>query len=226
MRYDTILFDLDGTLLNTLDDLHESVNAVLLKEGYRQRTREEVREFIGDGAKKLMERSLPQGTSETEVLRCLTQFREIYLKNMRNHTSPYEHIPDLLKRLKEMGIKVGVVSNKPDEATKEMCRFYFGEDVDTAIGDNMERKKKPEPDNIYEALKQLGSQRETTLYTGDSDVDVTAARNAGVDCAGVTWGYRSRETLIRAGADDIVDEPQQLIELLERENKRGRIERI
>lgn len=216
MRYDTILFDLDGTLLNTLDDLHDSVNAVLLKEGYRQRTREEVREFIGNGAKKLMERALPPGTSETEVLRCLTLFRESYLKNMRNRTSPYEGIPALLKRLKEMGIKIGVVSNKPDEATKEMCSFYFQGDVDAAIGDNTERRKKPEPDNIYEALEQLGSRSEKTLYVGDSDVDVAAARNAGLTCAGVTWGYRSRETLTEAGANHIIDEPQQLILLIER----------
>ncbi len=214
MRYDTILFDLDGTLLNTLDDLADSVNAVLLQEGYRQRTRDEVRTFIGDGARKLLERSLPEGTPEKEIIRCLTRFREVYLKNMRNQTRPYEEIPTLLRKLKEMGVKTGVVSNKPDEATREMCRLYFHEYVDAAIGDNMERKKKPEPDNVYEVLKLLGSRKEKTLYVGDSDIDVATAKNAGLDCAGVAWGYRSRETLAEAGAHFIIDEPLQLITLL------------
>ncbi len=214
MNYDTILFDLDGTLLNTLDDLTDSVNEVLLQEGYRQRTKEEIKTFIGDGAKMLLERSLPPGTSESEILRCLILFREYYLKNMRNRTGPYEGMPQLLRRLKQMGIKVGVVSNKPDEATKEMCRFYFGADVDAAIGDNTERKKKPEPDNVIEALKQLGSPKETALYVGDSEVDVATAKNAGILCVAVTWGYRSRDTLAEAGAYVIIDEPKQLMELI------------
>ncbi len=214
MKYDTMLFDLDGTLLNTLDDLADSVNIVMRQEGCRQKTKEEIREFIGDGAKMLMKRSLPPGTSETEILRCLTKFREVYLENMRNKTRPYEGIPELLKKLKTMRVKVGVVSNKPDEATKEMCRQYFGDHIDVAIGDNLDRKKKPEPDNVLEALKQLGSDKNKTLYVGDSDVDVKTAKNAGLACAGVTWGYRSRETLQEAGAEHIVDEPQQLIRLL------------
>jgi phosphoglycolate phosphatase len=214
MKYDTILFDLDGTLLNTLDDLTDSVNIVMRQEGCPQRTRDEIREFIGDGVKMLMKRSLPPGTSDTKILRCLTKFREVYLENMRNKTRPYEGIPELLKELKAMRIKIGVVSNKPDEATKEMCRQYFGENIDAAIGDNIDRKKKPEPDNVFEALKQLGSDKSKTLYAGDSDVDVKTAKNAGLVCAGVTWGYRSRETLRKAGADHIVDEPQQLIGIL------------
>ena len=214
MRYDTVLFDLDGTLLNTLDDLADSVNSVLLSEGYQKRTLEEIRMFIGNGAKKLMERALPQGTPETEILRCLALFRSVYQKNMRNKTKPYDEIPALLVRLKGMGIEIGVVSNKPDEAVKEVCGFYFREDVNAAIGDNMNRKKKPAPDNVYEVLKQLESRKEKTLYVGDSDVDVATARNAGLDCVGVAWGYRSREILAEAGADHIIDEPQQLLELI------------
>jgi phosphoglycolate phosphatase len=172
MKYDTVLFDLDGTLLNTLDDLADSVNAVLMKRGYRQRTKEEVMQFIGDGAKMLITRSLPPGTTETEILHCLSMFREIYQANMQNKTRPFDGIPALLKRLKEMGIKTGVVSNKPDEATKAVCRIYFQEDIGAAIGDNIDRKKKPEPDNIYEAMKQLGAVKEKTLYVGDSDTDI------------------------------------------------------
>lgn len=214
MKYDTVLFDLDGTLLNTLDDLADSVNAVLMKRGYRQRTKEEVMQFIGDGAKMLITRSLPPGTTETEILHCLSMFREIYQANMQNKTRPFDGIPALLKRLKEMGIKTGVVSNKPDEATKAVCRIYFQEDIGAAIGDNIDRKKKPEPDNIYEAMKQLGTVKEKTLYVGDSDTDMRTARNAGIDSVGVTWGYRSRDALEKAGAGHIIDEPEQLIPLL------------
>jgi len=215
MKYDTILFDLDGTLLNTLDDLADSVNAVMQKEGYQQRTKDEIRKFIGDGVKTLMERSLPQGTPEKEILRCLDMFREIYQQNMCNRTKPYEGIPSLLTRLKEMGIKICVVSNKMDEATKDICGLYFREEVDVAIGDNLDRKKKPDPDNVYEALKQLGSHKDKTIFVGDSNIDMITAKNAGLACVGVTWGYRSRETLQEAGADHIIDEPDQLITLIE-----------
>lgn len=215
MKYDTIIFDLDGTLLNTLDDLADSVNSVLQTEGYPQRTKDEIKEFIGDGVKMLMERSLPQGTKEQEILRCLELFREIYRQNMENQTKPYEGIPELLKDLRARGIKTGVVSNKHDEATKAMCRLFFEDDIEVAIGDNSQRKKKPAPDNVYEALNQLGAQKEKTLYVGDSHVDMRTAKNAGLKCVGVTWGYRSREVLISEGADYIVDEPKQLIEFIE-----------
>jgi phosphoglycolate phosphatase len=214
MKYDTVLFDLDGTLLNTLDDLADSVNAVLLKKGYRQRTKEEVKQFVGDGAKLLMTRALPPGATETEILRCLTMFREIYAKNLQNKTTPYEGIPALLKKLDGMGIKTGVVSNKPDEATKAVCSHYFGGLIGAAIGDNIDRKKKPEPDNVYEAMKQLGAEKGRTLYVGDSDTDILTAENAGIDRVGVTWGYRSRETLEKAGAEQIIDAPEQLIALI------------
>jgi len=213
------LRDLDGTLLNTLDDLADSVNTVMRKEGYQQRTKEEIREFIGDGLKTLMERSLPTGTPEKEIQRCLAMFREIYLRNMRNQTKPYDEIPTVLKRLKEMGIKVGVVSNKADDATKEMCNHYFQGDVDLAIGDNQERKKKPDPDNVYAALQQLGSDKDKSLYVGDSNIDVLTAKNAGLSCVGVAWGYRSRDTLVAAGADYIIDEPYQLILLIENDKE-------
>ncbi len=215
MRYDTVIFDLDGTLLNTLDDLTDSVNELMREEGCPQRTKEEIRDFIGDGVKKLMERSLPAGTPEREVLRCLSRYREIYLKNMENQTRPYDKIPELLAKLKKMGVRVGVVSNKPDEATGKMCRSYFPGLVDAAIGDNPDRRKKPEPDNVYEALRQLGAEKGKTLYVGDSDVDVITAKNAGLVCAGVTWGYRSRKTLEEAGADYLVDDPDALAAILE-----------
>ena len=216
MKFDTILFDLDGTLLNTLDDLANSVNAVMKKEGYTQRTREEIRAFIGDGVKMLMERSMPMGSDEKEIIRCLAQFREIYMKNMLNQTKPYEGILVLLKELRSMGMKIGVVSNKLDEATKELCKLFFEGYVDAAIGDNHERRKKPAPDNVFEALEQLNSRQDKTLYVGDSNVDMKTAKNAGLACVGVTWGYRSKEVLLSEGADYIIDEPNQLIGLIEK----------
>lgn len=218
MKYDTILFDLDGTLLNTLDDLADSVNVVMKRKGYRQRTKDEIREFIGDGVKLLITRSLPQGASEDEVLSCLELFREVYLKKMMNQTKPYDGILDVLKNLNAKGMKIGVVSNKPDEATKEMCKLFFNGSVDVAIGDNHERKKKPEPDNVLEALRQLDSEKENTLYAGDSNVDMQTAQNTGLRSIGVTWGYRSKETLIAEGADYLVDEPYQILTLLEKLN--------
>ncbi|MEL7655115.1 MAG: HAD family hydrolase [Bacillota bacterium] len=215
MIYDTILFDLDGTLLNTLDDLADSVNAVLEKEACALRTKDEIRDFIGDGVKMLMKRSLPKESDEKEILRCLAQFREIYMENMLNQTKPYDGILDLLEKLKSMGMKIGVVSNKLDEATKELCKLFFEGNVDAAIGDSQKRKKKPAPDNVFEALNQLHSSQDKTLYVGDSNVDMKTAKNAGLACVGVTWGYRSKEVLLEEGADYIIDEPNQLIELIE-----------
>lgn len=214
MDYNTILFDLDGTLLNTLDDLYESVNAILKQERYELRTLEEIRAFIGDGAKMLMTRSLPRSSPEEEVSRCLELFRCHYVTNMNNSTSPYEGIMELLKELKGQGFKIGVVSNKPDEATKEMCRMFFDGIVDAATGDNHERKKKPAPDNVFEVMRQLGAVPEKTLYVGDSDTDIITARNAGLKSVGVTWGFRAKELLIAEGADYIVDQPGQILSLL------------
>lgn len=214
MKYSTVIFDLDGTLLNTLDDIVDSVNIMLEKEGYPPRTREDVREFIGNGARNLIRRALPEDVSEEEIARCLGIYKEIYLENMLRKTSPYEGIDETLKMLKKLGVKIGVVSNKPHDATKEMCRFYFPSILDVVIGDNPERKKKPAPDNIFEILKLLGSDKAETLYIGDSDVDMETAKNAGLDSAGVTWGYRSEETLTEHGADYIIEKPGQLIQLV------------
>jgi phosphoglycolate phosphatase len=133
---------------------------------------------------------------------------------MFERTGPYEGIGETLQELKRLGVKLGVVSNKPHDATTEMCEFYFGDLLDAVIGDSPERKKKPAPDNIYEILKLLGSDKAKTLYVGDSDVDMETAKNAGLDCVGVTWGYRSEETLTEYGADHIASEPAQLIQLI------------
>lgn len=214
MKFDTVIFDLDGTILYTLEDLSDSLNTVLHREGYPLRTMEEVREFIGEGYRRLLERALPSGTEEVEIDRCTELWRKEYFNNIANKTRPYDGIIQLFKDLKDRGLRIGVVSNKMDEATKEACDFYFNGYVDVAIGDNPHRKRKPAPDNIVEAIRQLGTEIHKSIFVGDSNVDVQTARNAGIKFIGVSWGYRSSEVLIQEGADLIIDRPKELLKLL------------
>ncbi len=218
MKYNTILFDMDGTLLDTLDDLTDSVNILLRQEKYPERKREEIRSFVGEGVKLLVMRALPDGTSEEEQKRCLLIFQEIYQKTMLNKTCPYEGIMDLLQTLKAQDIKIGVVSNKPDYATRELCKLFFPNLVDDAIGDDPARRRKPDPDNVYEILNRFHSKKEETIYVGDSNIDMQTAKNADLLSVGVTWGFRSRRVLLEEGANYIIDEPSQFIRLLEQLN--------
>lgn len=215
MRYDAIIFDLDGTLLDTLDDLHDSVNAALGDMGFPLRTREEVRSFVGEGYTLLMTRALPYGTQRETIDRAAELFRGIYFSNLRKRTRPYEGIPELLKTLKDRGIRTGVVSNKLDEAVKESCRHFFGTAIDYALGDNPLGRRKPEPDNVFAVMKLLGAEPDRTLYVGDSDVDARTAKKAGLPMVGVDWGFRSRETLIKAGTGHVISRPEELLHYLE-----------
>lgn len=217
MKFDTIIFDLDGTILYTLEDLTDSVNMVLDSEGYPLRKMEEVRNSIGEGYRRLIEKSLPPASSASEIDRCTKFFRKIYYENMANKTKPYEGILPLMQKLKKLDIKIGVVSNKMDEATKEACSHYFKGYIDVAIGDNPLRKRKPAPDNVYEVLGQLGSLKDTTIFVGDSNVDIQTAKNAGLVCVGVSWGYRTKDVLVSEGADFIIDKPDELLTILHTE---------
>lgn len=214
MRYHTVVFDLDGTLLNTLDDLADSTNAALRDCGYPQRTREEVRRFVGNGVRLLVERAVPAGTGEEEIERCLILFQEYYEKLMHCKTKPYAGIPPLLEELRANGVICAVVSNKYDDAVKRLADAHFGSLMGVAIGERRGVRRKPAPDSVLEALRALGADAKTALYAGDSDVDVQTAHNAGLPCAGVAWGFRSRGALEAAGADFIVDTPAQLLELV------------
>ena len=209
MKYNTIIFDLDGTLL-------DSVNEVLKQGGYRLRSKEEIRSFIGNGYRKLLLRALPTGIPDEEIDRCTAAFRKVYYDNMHIKTKPYDGIIDLLLELKKKGIMIGVVSNKMDEAVRKGCSSFFGSYIDTAIGDNPNGKNKPAPDNLLEVMTRLNAHRKTTLYVGDSDIDVKTAQNAQIDFVGVTWGFRSRESLIKAGAGITIDLPNELMGLLTR----------
>ncbi|MGB8455411.1 MAG: HAD family hydrolase [Anaerocolumna sp.] len=215
MKYNTVIFDLDGTLLDTLEDLTDSVNYALNKFGYPLRTLDEVRSFVGNGVKVLMNFSVPPGTSVEDTAECLEIYRKYYTGNMQNKTRPYDGIYDLLKSLKEKGIKLAIVSNKYDSAVKALCRDYYHEFIQVAIGESQGVAKKPAPDSIYAAIEQLAANKEEVIYVGDSDVDVHTAHNAGLKCVGVTWGFRNREILQAEGADFIIDKPEELLGYLE-----------
>lgn len=209
----TFIFDLDGTLLNTINDLADSTNFALEKNGYKKRTVEEVRSFVGEGVRKLMVRALPNDVDDSVIDQCIKDFKEHYSKNMRNKTAPYEGIMELLKTLKDNDMKVGVVSNKFDRAVKELCKDYFGDFVDIAVGEREGIAKKPAPDSVFEALRILDAKKEYVLYIGDSDTDMETAKNAGVDSVGVTWGFRDKELLIETGAKYIVEKPLDILEI-------------
>jgi phosphoglycolate phosphatase len=213
-KYKTVIFDMDGTLLNTLEDLTDSVNYALNISGYPTRTLDEVRQFVGNGVKILMSLAVPQGTSKEDTLKCLELYRGHYSKNMQNKTRPYDGIIDVLKKLKEKEIKLAIVSNKYDSAVKALCQDYYGEYIKVAIGESQGVAKKPAPDSVFASLKQLGATAEDAIYVGDSDVDVHTAHNAGLKCVGVTWGFRNRELLAMEGADFIIDRPEELLDYL------------
>ena len=206
----TVIFDLDGTLLNTLLDLKESTNYALRQFGYPERTLEEIRYFVGNGVRKLIERAVPENCENVEE--CLDVFKKHYEKNMYNNTVSYNYIETMLKTLKSEGIKLGVVSKKFDLAVKELCKKYYDGLVDIAIGQGGDVLPKPSPFGVYKAMKELGADKASTIYVGDSEVDVQTAQNANIPCIGVTWGFRGRAYL--DGADYIIDDPCEIINIV------------
>lgn len=208
-----VIFDLDGTLLNTLSDLAASVNFALSECGYPVRSVDEVRRFIGNGVIMLVHRSVPSGTAEADEKKCFGIFRAHYLEHMEDTTAPYDGVNDLLFELSKRGVKTAVVSNKLDAGVKGLCEKHFPH-LTCAFGVNDESERKPSPKNVFKALLELGIEKEDALYVGDSEVDVQTAKNAGLEMAGVTWGYRSREELLASGADKIVNEPGELLKIV------------
>lgn len=208
----TVIFDLDGTLLNTLEDLKDSTNYALVQFGFPQRSLEEVRHFVGNGVQKLIERAVPAICDKETCKKCLAVFKEHYSQNMYNHTAPYMGILDVLKKLRQNEIKIGVVSNKFDFAVKELCKKYFTDLVDVAIGQADDVPKKPAPDGVFKAMKELRAEKSLTVYIGDSEVDVQTAKNSELPCIGVTWGFRDEKDL--DGANVIVNSPEELIEAI------------
>ena len=208
----TVIFDLDGTLLNTLDDLADSTNYALSKFGYPTRTIEEVRQFVGNGVAKLIERAIPDGKNNSNFEKCLSIFKENYAQNMYNKTAPYNGIIEMLSNLKSKGIKIAVVSNKFDLAVKELCKKYFEGFIDFAAGENESQgiKKKPAPDTVISVLNEFNFAPEDAVYVGDSDVDIMTAKNSKMPCISVTWGFRDEKFLLENGATILINAPSEI----------------
>lgn len=211
--YDTYIFDLDGTLLSTLDDLAASTNHALRAFGLPERTTDEVRHFVGNGVRKLIERAVPGGEQHPQFESILETFRQHYLKHNRDFTRPYPGITDTLVELRRQGKRVAVVSNKFYAATAELCNHYFGDLVEVAIGEREDIRRKPAPDTVEEALRQLGVGKQGAVYVGDSEVDIETARNSSLPCISVLWGFRDRDFLERHGATNFISRPEELLDI-------------
>lgn len=215
-KKDTVIFDLDGTLLNTLDDLKNSVNYALEYLGYPVRTKEEVCSFVGNGIVRLMEQAVPSGKNNPDFEKAFHLFKEHYGIHCNDLTKPYEGILELIKELQQKNIRMAIVSNKADFAVKELNDIYFHDLIPVAIGEKESQgiRKKPAPDTVLEALKELGSTIERAVYVGDSEVDIATARNCGMDCILCEWGFRKRAFLEEQGADTFVKKPSEILDLI------------
>ena len=203
MKYKTAVFDMDGTILDTLSDLANAMNYELCKNGMPVRTIDEIRRFVGNGIQKLIERAVPVGTTSSTVDAIFVDFIDYYKTHCEIATKPYDGIESLLKNLKEAGLKTAVNSNKADAAVQILCERYFPNLFDCAVGEKEGIAKKPAPDSVNEILQQLGVPKHEAVYIGDSDVDFETARNAGLDFIGVDWGFRGKDFLRTCGAEKI-----------------------
>ena len=220
-KYNIYIFDLDGTLLDTLQDLADSVNHALLQYGMPTHTTDDVRRFVGNGVRRLMELAVPDGAKNPLFEAVFDSFRQYYMQHSLDTTHPYDGIPELIHELKARGCQMAVVSNKMMAATQELVRYFFPE-IEVAIGEHEAAgiHKKPAPDTVYEALRQLGTTVVggfpadiTAVYIGDSDVDLATARNSGLPCISVLWGFRDRDFLVTHGATTFVEHPMDILKL-------------
>ena len=209
-KYKTYIFDLDGTLLSTLADLAASTNFALRTHHMPERSLDEVRRFVGNGVKKLMERAIPDGLDNPLFEETFDTFRQHYMQHNLDTTQPYPGIMQLLEQLKAEDKNIAVVSNKFYAATRELCRYFFGDLVPVAIGEREDIRKKPAPDTVIEALRELGVDKEGAVYIGDSDVDIMTAKNSGMPCVSVLWGFRDKEFLLEHGATTLISKPEEM----------------
>ena len=218
MTKTALFFDLDGTLLDTLEDLFLAVNEMLESYGLPSRTLDEVRAFVGNGAARLVKLALPGLATDPSVEEAVARFKQIYNRICQDHTSPYPGVMEALAQLHDTGYPMAVVSNKPDGAVKELCGVHFGGFVSVCRGDLEGVPRKPAADMPLAAARELGAAAENCIYIGDSEVDILTAKNAGMVCLSVTWGFRKEAELIAAGGEYFVDDPLELperIKLLE-----------
>lgn len=217
MKIDTVIFDLDGTLLNTLDDLHACFNHAIREFGYPERTKEEIRNFVGNGVQKALERALPENISQSELEKVVDCFKKYYSQNMNTYTKPYDGIEEMLKDLQSKGFKLGIVSNKFDDAVKALSKKYFGSSIAYAVGEGYGIRRKPEADGVNKVLSELKSKKENAIYVGDSEVDIQTAENSNLPCISVLWGFKDKDFLIKNGAKYIAATPKDIISIIENE---------
>jgi len=210
----TVIFDMDGTVLNTLDDLACSVNYVLTKFGLPVHNAEDYRQYFGSGIRYALQCAVPDGTGEETIDQMLPVFREHYNAHCLDKTRPYEGIPELMKSLREHGYRLAIVSNKIDSAVKELNARFFSDFVDVAIGEREGIRRKPAPDTVIQALAELKSVKDEAVYIGDSEVDIQTASNAGLPCITVLWGFRDKEYLKEQGATVFANTPEDIFDLL------------
>ena len=209
-----IVFDLDGTLLDTLTDLAASTNYALRSCGMPEHSIDDVRRFVGNGVRMLMTRAVPDGESNPRFDEAFSVFRQHYMQHCLDTTCPYPGITEALARLKEKGMMLAIVSNKMQAATEELRQHFFSQYIDVAIGESAAIRKKPAPDTVNEALRLLGISHEEAIYVGDSDVDIDTARAAMMPCASVLWGFRDRQFLLNHGATRLLSSPEELLSLV------------
>lgn len=213
MGYSTILFDMDGTVLDTLQDLWASTNAVLRELGYPERSLDDIRSYVGNGAMNQIRRAMPEGSSEAELADALARYQAHYAAHCRDHTKPYDGLMPVLRQLDAAGKKLAVVSNKPDRAVKLLSAEHFGALMHVSVGETATLRRKPAPDMALSALEALGMPKEGAVYVGDSEVDVETAKNAGLPLIAVSWGFRGRAALEAMGAETVIDRPEELLKL-------------
>ena len=214
MKYELIVFDMDGTILDTLEDLKNSMNHTLKLHNMPERTLDEIRSFVGNGIRRLIELAVVEGTCSEKIDEIHKDFMKHYEVHCADFTRPYNGVNDLIKTLRNRGYKTAVVSNKADAAVQDLCIQYFPGLFDLAIGERPEIAKKPAADMVNLALEQLQVSKENAVYIGDSDVDVATARNSNLDMIAVDWGFRTRKFLMEQGAETIVSNPEEILELV------------
>lgn len=214
MNRKLVIFDMDGTILDTLEDLKDALNHVLTQHSFPVRTLDEVRRFVGNGIYKLIERGVPAGTPRQEIDAVYEDFKPYYAAHCEDTTKAYDGIPALLRQLKAQGFSVAVVSNKADFAVQKLCEVYFPDTFDAALGEREGVRKKPAPDSVNEVLRQLQIPREQAVYVGDSDVDIETAKNANMPCLSVTWGFRDEAFLLEHGASHILHMPEEILQFV------------
>lgn len=208
---DTVIFDLDGTLLNTIDDLKNSINRILVKYHYLPKTKAQILSYVGNGLAKLVERCLIDGINNPNYKNILDDFIIDYKENCMNDTCVYAGINELLLKLKQKNIKLAIISNKQNLEVQKLANHFFETMFDFVLGEIKELTKKPAPDMVLYAINKLNTKIENVLYVGDSEVDIETAKNANIPCLSVTWGFRKKDVLINAGATILIDEPKEIL---------------